>query len=176
LPISEARAGVPSARRLRGLEVQGAINGSKDVGGSISGGIVNGDGRTDSNNAKDFFGGSTTRSEGWASPEGTAGGVGETLVDNSVTVGILAYSGKSTYENNDGIEYDDKATYLIGHVSAWVGDLNLLESTRPRRTTTRPETARARHEAWFIEADYVLYPWLIPILRYENTRRETQTP
>lgn len=157
-----------------GLEVQGAINGSKDVGGlRYRAGIVNGDGRTDSNNAKDFFGGIDYKIGGM----GVAGGPQQAgsekpWVDNSVTVGILGYSGKATYETDEGIEYDDKVTYLIGHVSAWVGDLNLLGVYSSQKNDNPSGNGRELDtKAWFIEADYVLYPWLIPILRYENTEK-----
>jgi hypothetical protein len=87
-------------------------------------------------------------------------------------VGILAYSGKSTYEDDQGIEYDDKATYLIGHVSAWVGDLNLLGVYSSQKNDNPSGDGRDLDtKAWFIEGDYVLYPWLIPTLRYENTEK-----
>jgi hypothetical protein len=157
-----------------GLEVKGAINGSKGVGGlRYRAGVVNGDGRTDSNNAKDVFGGIDYKIGGM----GVAGGPQQSgsekpWVDNSVTVGILGYTGKATYENDVGSEYDDKVTYLIGHVSAWVGNLNLLGAyTSQKNDNPSGDGQDLDTKAWFIEGDYVLYPWLIPILRYENTKR-----
>jgi hypothetical protein len=157
-----------------GLAVEGAINGSGGVGGlRYRAGVINGDGRTDSNDAKDVFAGLDYKIGGM----GVAGGPQQSgsekpWVDNSVTVGILGYSGKATYTSGSGSEYDDKVTYLAGHVSAWVGNLNLLgiyssqKNDNPSGNGQRLDT-----KAWFIQGDYVLYPWLIPTLRYESTKR-----
>ncbi len=157
-----------------GLEVQGAINGSKGVGGlRYRAGVVNGEGRTDSNNAKDVFAGIDYKIGGM----GVAGGPQQfgsdnPWVDNSVTVGILGYTGKATYQDNVGNDYDDKVTYLIPHVSAWVGNLNLLGAyTSQKNDNPSGNGQDLDTKAWFIEGDYVLYPWLIPILRYENTKK-----
>lgn len=156
-----------------GLEVEGAINGSGGVGGlRYRAGVVNGDGRTDSNSAKDGFAGIDYKIGGM----GVAGGPQQSgsekpWVDNSVTVGILGYTGKATY-GPSGSEYDDKVTYLAGHVSAWVGNLNLLGIYTSQKNDNPSGNGQSlRTKAWFIEGDYVLYPWLIPILRYENTKK-----
>lgn len=157
-----------------GLAVEGAINGSGGVGGlRYRAGVINGNGRTDSNDAKDFFAGLDYKIGGM----GVAGGPQQSgsekpWVDNSVTVGILGYTGKATYTSGSGSEYDDKVTYLAGHVSAWVGNLNLLgiySSQKNDNPSGNDQTLDTK--AWFIQGDYVLYPWLIPTLRYESTKR-----
>jgi hypothetical protein len=56
-------------------------------------------------------------------------------------------------------------------VSAWVGNLNLLGIyTSQKNDNPSGNGQNLQTKAWFIEGDYVLYPWLIPILRYENTK------
>lgn len=157
-----------------GLLVEGAINGSAGVGGlRYRAGVVNGNGRTDTNNAKDFFAGLDYKIGGM----GVAGGLQQSgsdkpWVDNSVTVGVMGYSGKATYTSGSGSEYDDKVTYLAGHVSAWLGNLNLLGIYSSQKNDNPSGNGQDLDtKAWFIQGDYVLYPWLIPTLRYESTRR-----
>jgi len=81
---------------------------------------------------------------------------------------VLWYSGKETI---GGVPYDDKYEYLVGSVSSWTGPVNLL-ALYSSQTNDNPlgDGVKVKTKAWFLEADYVALPWLIPVLRYENTK------
>ena len=150
-----------------GLEVWGAVNGPGGNGGvRYRAGLVNGNGHTDNNSAKDVFAGVEYKFLGMGMAGGaTEAGSDKPWIDNSVTLGALWYSGK------ESIGYDDKYEYLVGSVSSWTGPVNLL-ALYSSQTNDNPvgDGVKVKTKAWFLEADYVALPWLIPVLRYENTK------
>lgn len=165
-----------------GLEVLGAINGPGNIGGfRYRLGVVNGNGRTDTNNAKDYFAGVDYKIGGM----GVAGGAAKVgsenpWMDNSVTVGVMTYSGTAGYEgvgsdpDHTPFNYEDKAHYTAGHISAWVGNFNFLGLYLTQKNDNPKGDGKSLDsKAWFIEADYVLYPWLVPTVRYESSTKGT---
>ena len=151
-----------------GLEVWGAMNGPGGSGGlRYRAGVTNGNGTTsDDNSAKDYFAGLEYKFLGMGQAGGpTSGGSDKPWIDNSVTLGGFYYSGKESLGS-----YEDKHTYLVGHVSAWVGPLNLL-ALYSSQTNDNPlgDGLEVKTKAWFAEADYVALPWLIPVLRYDHS-------
>jgi hypothetical protein len=151
-----------------GVEVWGAVNGPGGNGGfRYRAGVTNGNGTiSDNNSSKDYFAGVEYKFLGMGQAGGaTQAGSDKPWVDNSVTLGALYYSGKEFLET-----YDDTHTYLVGHVSGWVGPVNLL-GLYSSQTNDNPlgDGVEVKTKAWFVEADYVALPWLIPVLRYDNS-------
>jgi hypothetical protein len=176
-----------------GIQVWGARNGAGDKGGlTWALGVANGQGLIDSNDAKDVFGRVAYKFGGY----GELGGSEmpqdiEFWRDDSVKVGLFAYKGKSTNT------YEGSTTALSGTPGAgivtvsadstvendfnivgvefdwWVKDLNLFglylrqSDDDPRGTGESIDT-----NAWFIEANYTVYPWLIGIMRYAETAQD----
>ena len=96
-----------------GLEVRGAVNARSGKGGfRYRAGVVNGSGNTDNNNAKDYFAGVEYKIGGMGVTGGAqTAGSDKPWIDNSVTLGAWAYSGKETYDLGAG-PYDDKVPCL----------------------------------------------------------------
>jgi hypothetical protein len=176
-----------------GIQVWGARNGAGDKGGvTWALGVANGQGLIDSNDAKDVFGRVAYKFGGY----GELGGSEmpqdiEFWRDDSVKVGFFAYQGKSTntYEGSTTALSGTPGTGIVT-VSAdstvendfdmvgvefdwWVKDLNLFglylrqSDDDPRGTGESIDT-----DAWFIEANYTVYPWLIGIMRYAETAQD----
>ena len=176
-----------------GIQIWGARNGPNDTGGvTWAVGVVNGQGLVDANTSKDLFARVAYKFGGY----GELGGGEmpqdvEFWRDDSFKLGVFTYRGKSTNT------YAGSTTALSGSagsgivtVSAdstvandfrlagvefdwWVHDLNLFglylrqSDDNPRGTGESIKT-----KAWFAEANYVFYPWLIGILRYGTTAQD----
>ena len=195
--VSISAATGDSRWRLRdeqaGIEVWGARNGARNRGGLTWGlGLVNGQGLSDSNSRKDVFARVAYKFGGYG--ELGAGEMPQDIEfwhDDSVKVGFFAYNGRST--NN----YDGSATVAVGTPGTglvtigadsmvendfsvtglefdwWIKDLNLFglymrqHDDDPRGTGESIDT-----DAWFVEANYTVYPWLVGILRYGETAQD----
>jgi hypothetical protein len=176
-----------------GIVVWGAHNGIGGKGGlTWAAGLVNGQGLNDANDQKDLYARVAYKFGGY----GELGG-GEPPQDiqfwrdDSVKIGAFAYSGKSTNT------YQGSASALSGQPGAgivtvnaeaeiendfdifgaefdwWFRDLNLFglylrqSDDDPRGTGESIDT-----DAWFVEANYTVYPWLIGVLRYGETSQD----
>lgn len=176
-----------------GIQVWGARNGAKNQGGlTWALGVANGQGLIDANDAKDVFGRVAYKFGGY----GELGGDQmpqdiEFWRDDSVKVGAFAYKGKSlntyagsttalsgaagsglvTVSANTEVEND----FNIAGVEFdwWIRDLNVFglylrqSDDDPRGTGEGIDT-----NAWLVEGNYVVYPWLIGILRYGRTAQD----
>lgn len=155
-----------------GMEFWGAVNGSDNKGGFLySAGFFNGevdDAETaaknnyDLNSAKDLFAkasykiggmgvlGSTTASESSAFWK-----------DNSITLGGFFHGGKNADET--------KNRNLGGNFDFFHEDINLFGLFMVSQVKGAGGTEWADTKKAFVEADYVVYPWLIPLARFEYT-------
>lgn len=151
-----------------GMEFWGAINGSGDQGGLVySAGFFNGENdgedNVDKNAAKDVFGKASYKIGGMGVLGSTTAGASSAFwKDNSLTIGAFGHGGK----NND----QSKNRNLGGNVDFFYEDLNLfglymVSQEKAGGADKWIDTKRA-----FLEADYVVYPWLIPLARYEYTK------
>ena len=103
-------------------------------------------------------------------------------VDNSIRLGAFGYYGRNAYTCNSTrcpgagtTVTDNDANHFSRHgfdLDIWFGDLNLFGTymfTRDRikgfSAFTFNRTIRAT--VWFIEADYLIFPWLGVALRHE---------
>jgi hypothetical protein len=176
-----------------GIEVSGARNGAGGNGGlTWAAGIVNGQGLNDANDDKDIyarvgykFGGygelgggePPTRTEFWR--------------DDSFKAGIFLYRGTSTNSySGSTVALDPSRPSGVATVSAtteikndfdligaefdwFFRDLNVFgmylrqSDDDPRGTGESIDT-----DAWFLEGDWTVYPWLIGVLRYGETRQD----
>jgi hypothetical protein len=176
-----------------GVEVWGARNGPKGNGGlTWSLGIVNGQGLNDSNSDKDLFARAAYKFGGYGelgggeSPQST-----EFWRDDSMKVGLFAYKGAATntYEGSAAVLSGASGSGLT-QVSAqseidndfdiqgiefdwWLKDLNVFGlylqegDDNPRGTGESIDT-----DAWFVEGNYTVFPWLIGVLRYGQTKQD----
>ncbi len=180
-----------------GIEIWGARNGQGGKGGlTWAGGIVNGQGIDDANQEKDVFARVAYKFGGY----GELGGgqppdKPEFWRDDSVKVGAFLYKGKSTNVYEASALFTDPADLTVpvteesGALTIendfdlaglefdwWFRDLNLFgvffrqNDDDPRGTGEAIDTT-----AWFAEANYVFYPWLIGVLRYGKTNLDFAT-
>jgi hypothetical protein len=176
-----------------GIEVWGARNGPKNKGGMTWGfGVANGQGVIDANDHKDVFARVAYKFGGYGELGG--GELSQDLEfwrDDSFKVGLFTYVGKSTnaYEGSTvalsgtpgagivTVSADSQIENDFNVVGAefdwWFRDLNLFglvlrqHDDNPRGTGEVIDT-----NAWFVEANYTAYPWLIGVLRYGQTAQD----
>jgi len=176
-----------------GIEVWGARNGAGGNGGlTWTAGIANGQGLIDSNGDKDFFARAAYKFGGY----GELGGGEppnrtEFWRDDSFKAGLFLYRGTST-NNYSGstLALDPSRPAGVVTVSAtrevkndfdlvgaefdwFFRDLNVYgmyvrqSDDDPRGTGEKIDT-----DAWFVEGDWTVYPWLIGVLRYGQTKQD----
>ena len=176
-----------------GIEVWGARNGPKGRGGlTWSAGVVNGQGVIDANDRKDVFGRIAYKIGGYGELGG--GEMSQDIEfwrDDSFKVGVFGYSGKSTnvfggstlaVSGTPGAGVvtvsgetvvENSFSVVGGEFDWWFRNLNLFglymrqSDDDPRGTAETIDT-----NAWFVEANYVFYPWLTGVLRYGETTQD----
>ena len=155
-----------------GLEVWGAANGAGDRGGfTYRLGIVNGQGLTDINPQKDFFGKATYKIGGLGEIGGTEGAesqASEFYLDNSVTLGAFFYKGTASRAN----ALDEDFTVLGGDVDFWYNRF-IVNGALMLMNSTIDGTADRSSMVYYAQGNYVFYPWLIGLVRYEWEDRDT---
>lgn len=158
-----------------GLEFWGGVNGPQDRGGFLySVGIINGENdgveNIDLNSQKDFFGKASYKIGGMGVLGSThAHETHETSAfwkDNSVTIGAFGHAGR----NADA----SKNRNIGGNADIFYENLNVFGLAMISRSKGAGDTEWTDVTRGFVEADYVVYPWLIPLLRYEVTKPEDQ--
>lgn len=151
-----------------GLEFWGAVNGAQDKGGLYySAAVVNGqnDGEEniDLNADKDLVFKASYKIGGMGVLGSTqASETSAFWKDNSATLGGFGHTGT----NDDGSQARD----FGGNADLFYENLNvfgmfMVSQYRDADTAEWVDTKRA-----FAEADYVLYPWLIPVARFQYTK------
>jgi hypothetical protein len=155
-----------------GLELWGGANGTGERGGFLYGvGLVNGENdgveNVDLNSQKDVFARASYKIGGMGVlGSTTAGETSAFWKDNSVTVGGFGHLGRNQDES--------KNRNLGGHVDVFYEDLNVFALVMLSRAKDKADSDWSDVTRGFMEADYVIYPWLIPLLRYEFTKPEGQ--
>jgi hypothetical protein len=176
-----------------GVEIRGAANGAGGNGGlTWALGIVNGQGLNDANGDKDVFARVAYKLGGYGElgggepPEKT-----EFWQDDSIKLGLFTYRGTSTnvYEGRTTVATGAPGSGLVTVVAEaevvndfdlvgvdfdwWFKDLNLFglylrqQDDDPRGTGEAIDT-----DAWFVEGNYTVYPWLIALVRYGETAQD----
>jgi len=154
-----------------GIEFWGAGNGPGGNGGyTFRLGLVNGQGvLTDLNSGKDFYVRATYKFGGL----GELGGAEQVIekpefyIDNSVTVGGFFYKGTATANT-----VDEDFTAFGGDVDVWFnrlivnGAVMLMNSDLPGKDTRKSLV-------YYAQANYVIFPWLIGLFRYEWEDKDT---
>lgn len=91
--------------------------------------------------------------------------------DNSIRLGIFGYHGKNPSMVNSESE---KFSRIGFDVDAWYGNLNLFGGAwfainkGPFTLEEQIYPAEFKSNTFFVQADYVIYPWLIGSLRWEK--------
>ncbi|MDA2933035.1 hypothetical protein MYX82_01690 [Acidobacteria bacterium AH-259-D05] len=175
-------SGQPKLRnRQAGVEIWGARTGLDDRGGfQYAFGIVNGvPGEPDTNNFKDYYWAASYKFGGL----GVAGSVAppDTLAvtDNyseySFLIGGFGYTGKwseaggaspflEDQYDRIGVKFDAYVNKLNLFGAAVIGRDDLIPFDRATNSVNKIDTS-----AFFVEADYVLTPWIVPLVRFEKT-------
>jgi hypothetical protein len=186
--ITPAPISLPAS--VRGIEAYGIIrHRAMWVGGVVNGITPGTNGRFDGNNAKDLYARFDYKFGGMGL-DGDLGGTNppaENWRDNSFRVGALVYRG-------DGTDISFASTDLLGNpvniqdqhflrygffASLFVRDLNVFgaflhgtdqlaqfdPASGDSLGITQPD-----YRAWFVQADYVFYPWLQGTFRYETVQ------
>jgi hypothetical protein len=171
----------PSGWRFRddlaGMQFWGAINGPNNSGGfTYSVGVANGQGIEDNNDDKDFFARASYKfggmgEAGGAEEEGE--GAGDYWKDNHFRIGAFSHSGQHSYEDDGSVFSND--VDVIGAEFEWWFENLILTGAFLNQTDDNPaaDNIEVETDAWFAEANYVFFPWLIGLVRYESTDIET---
>jgi hypothetical protein len=156
-----------------GVQLWGAVNGPGGKGGlTYAVGIGNGQSditNFDLNKKKDVYGRVTYKIGGLGETGGTEGQASNQsafYIDNSLRFGAFAYSGTSGPDS-----LTDKFSVVGGDIDWWYQRLNMTAEILQMKSkylgTNRTSLA------YFIEGNYVIYPWLIGRARYEYTDLDT---
>ena len=135
-------------------------------------GLVNGSGPgAETNSAKDGYFRAAYKygGMGFDGLGGAADESGRNWVDNSITLGGFVYLGS---DNNDGtVGPNDLERDRIGvDVNAWYGNTNLFGGwIRGKDKVMEGATpVDKKYDLGFVEANQIIYPWLIGLVRYER--------
>lgn len=106
--------------------------------------------------------------------------VSEPWIDDSITIGGFVYLGFADIEavqvDKTKKPQEDNFQMFGGDLSVFIKDLNLLGGValeHHSQPTAKKEAMNALHI--FGEADYILYPWLVPVVRFEAFNLEGET-
>ncbi len=172
VPSLKSRNGWRLRDEQSGLELWGVGNGARGRGGlSYAAGVVNGQGVNDLNRGKDVYAKAAYKIGGLGQAGGTEGQASETSAfyrDNSATVGGLIYSGRVAGAT---IAEKEDLTAWLGVADVWYERLILNASVLGMKS--KISALERKSLAWYAQAQYVLYPWLIGIARFESTNEDT---
>ncbi len=174
-----------------GMEVWGAGNGPGGKGGwTYRLGVLNGaevpGTHFDADNHKDLFYAASYKFGGLGEiggTEGQASATSEFYKDNYEKLTLFGYTGSDVLAPDSTTSFTSPFTHnfnLLG-LNANVGwerfDLNGVYEAR---TDGQYNTSNLKSAAWMTELNYVAYPWLVGVLRYEwtdlNTSSSTPDP
>jgi len=185
--------GIALPHGVDGIEVYGVVKHRFLYSAGIANGIGPGQSSFDGNNSKDFFGriayklgGLALDGEGFVPSD-------KNWAEKSFELGAFAYRGNGRdiffpahhMESGDTADehvLEDQTFYRVGvDANIYVQDLNVVAGYVHGRDTLAlyevMDETRALHEsgpftydAWFVEGDYVIWPWLHGAIRYEWLR------
>ncbi len=108
-------------------------------------------------------------------PEKAAEGPTQPWQDNSVQIGAFLYNGVATLDGSPvgSANVNDGFTTIGGDVNIWFNRLNII-SAFAIQSDESPFIAtpgvRSNLTSFMAEASYIIYPWLIPLARYETSK------
>ena len=160
----------------KGVEVNGLFSGR--FGYNV--GIVEGFGALHSD--KDFYGHVTYKFNGLPLDGVTEGGPAinnpQPYIDNSLTCGAFVYGGNASIGPDSALQ-PNKFTMVGGDINAYYDRCNLFGGFGVRHDDQPflgTLSTSANTTVIFTELDYVIYPWLLPGVRYENWNSHTLDP
>lgn len=155
-----------------GLELWGAGNGPGGRGGwKYRAGVVEGQGG-EAGRDKDLFARLTYKISGLGEIGGTEGQASQTSAfyrDNNATIGAFVYSGRV---GADMFADKEDLTAWAGTLDAWFERL-ILNSTVLGMSSQMGGLPDRSSLAWYLQGQYVAYPWLIGLARFESTDEDT---
>jgi hypothetical protein len=161
--------------------VWGAGNGAGGKGGwKYMGGMVEGQGGGGAGADKDFFARASYKIGGLGEIGGTEGQASATSAfyrDNSATIGGYIYTGKVAGDGATSFFADrENLTVAAGTADLWYerAILNATVMTMNSKIPGRPGVPDRKSLAWYAQGQYVIYPWLIGLARFESTDEDTQ--
>jgi hypothetical protein len=156
-----------------GTELWGAVNGPGGKGGfTYKVGIGNGqsdENNFDLNKKKDYYGRVTYKIGGLGEIGGTEGQASMEsafYLDNSLRFGGFVYSGNAI----SGVA-NDKFSVIGGDIDWWFQRFNMTAVVMQMKSNY--VGTKRTSLAYFVEGNYVIYPWLIARARYEYTDPDT---
>ena len=155
-----------------GLEFWGAGNGAGERGGfTYRAGVVNGQGISDINPDKDFFGKVTYKIGGLGEVGGTEGAESQNsqfYIDNSFTLGGFFYKGVASR----GGSPDENFSVYGGDLDLWY-DRFVANAALLFMNSNIPNTDKRKSLVYYAQGNCVIYPWLIGLVRYEWEDKDT---
>jgi len=107
-------------------------------------------------------------------------GASQPWQDNSLTIGGFVYRGSATLDGSPaGVpDVNDDFTMVGGDVNIWYDRLNLISAfaiqSDEKPLVGRP-TLKSDLTSFMVEASYIVYPWLVPLARYESSKMKDAT-
>lgn len=170
--VLESRNGWTAGEEQPGLELWGAGNGPSDRGGwKYTAGVVEGQGG-DAGRDKDVFGRLSYKIGGLGRLGGTEGQASQSsafYLDNSATIGGYVYSGRV---GADLFADKEDLTVVAGTLDAWY-QRAILNATVMNMKSKIGGLPDRNSTAWYAQGQYVVFPWLIGLARYEWTDEDT---
>lgn len=177
-----SEGGIALPGGVDGLEAYGILRHRFLYSGGISNGIGPGPDSADVNNSKDAFGrisyklgGLALDGDGYVASE-------KNWRERSLEIGVFGYRGDGRgmfFPAEEELEIEDSHFHRIGFdANLFLQDFNLITSyvrgTDDLSTfavedeeQSLQEEGDSSYDAWFIEGDYVVMPWLHGAVRYE---------
>jgi len=160
----------------KGIELNGVIANGR-LG--YNGGLVEGAGNV-TNSIKDVYGHLTykiggMRLDGVTEEGASSKGPTQPWQDNSVTIGGFVYGGTATLDGSSGggANVDDDFTMFGGDVNIWFDRLNLIGAVAQQQDDSpflSDPAIKSDLTSFMVEGSYIVYPWLIPLVRFENAK------
>lgn len=107
-------------------------------------------------------------------------GASQPWQDNSFTIGGFVYSGSATLDGSSaGVpDVNDEFTMVGGDVNIWYDRLNVISAftiQSDEKPLVNRLTVKSDLTSFMVEASYIVYPWLIPLARYETAKVKDAT-
>ncbi len=153
-----------------GVELFGAQTGFWNKGGfEYAVGLVNGSSRMyDNNSQKDFYAGAGYKFGGYglsgSREELTELKMTDNFVDNSVMLGGFGYIGRSLSPFVGEVRFNRWGV----RADVSIQRLNLYGAYIHGSDWFQTSATRQNSNAYFVEADYVILPWIVALLRYDQ--------
>lgn len=153
-----------------GFELFGATTGFHNSGGfEYSVGLVNGSNRMyDNNSSKDFYASAGYKFGGYglsgSKEELTELKATDNYIDNSVAVAGFGYIGRSDSPFVGEIRFNRWGL----RADVFLQKLNLYGAFIHGQDAMIRMAARQKSNSYFVEADYVILPWIVALVRYDQ--------